>query len=169
MAAKMLAYNQCIGAGGQNTLAGAIGIVDKNNNPMPQSVFGANDIFKLIPLLSQAREEYRYTWSAYDSVSSKTITGSDPELLGSTLGIGNWYIELSIIEKDTDTLVSSPTTTIIISDGKPLNNGKIPSGNGAIADSSNGINGNILPGVVLSAAPLTVDIEKNISFSTEAI
>jgi hypothetical protein len=169
MAAKILSYNQCIEAGGQNTLAGAIGIVDKNNSPMSQSVFGTNDIFTIIPLLSQDTEKYRYIWSAYDSISGKTITGNDPTLLGSTLGVGNWYIELRVIEKNTDTLVSSPTTTIIITDGKPLNNEKVPSGNGAIENSSNGINGNILPGIVLSATPLTVDIARNISFSTEAI
>jgi PKD repeat protein len=170
MAAKMLSYNQCIKAGTENILAGAIGIVDQGWAKLNQSVFSLSDIFSLTPIINNDINTYRYEWKAIDSITGKIVTGVDSKFLWNTLGTGNWYIELSIIDKNRNEILSSPSTTVTISDGKPLSgNSGTPAWNGAKSNINNGINGVIVPSITLSVNPLVADIGKKIEFSTYAI
>jgi PKD domain/S-layer homology domain len=168
MAAKILTYNQCIPSGSENIFASAIGIVDSDSMRISRTVFRQDDIFRLIPILTEDVEKFRYEWSAYDSVTGKIIRWTDLELSSKNLGVGSWYIKLSVIDKESGTIVSSPSTTIMISDEKKVD-GEIPvGGNGGIKDGVNGINGEIWPSLFIDATPLSSDIGKSITFSSYA-
>ena len=157
MAAKMLAYNQCVQGSVNNTLPSAIRIVGSDGKVQDKSLFSKDDIFRLVPTLSGDIGKYRYTWKAIDSISQNIVSGSDPALLSSALGAGNWYIELSVIDISSGELLSTPTTTITISDGSTLRDTTSPIGNGADTKKNIGINGSLFPNITLSSSTLKID------------
>jgi PKD repeat protein len=167
MAAKMFDYNQCAKAGIENTEASAIAIVGESGNKINRSVFTVDEKFSLIPVTTGDNSNYRYEWTAIDRATNRVVTGTDPSLLSSLLGAGNWSIELDIIDKSTNRGVSSPSTTIVITDGKPLSgSAEPPIGNGGKENTNSSIDGKIYPSITLTANKLTVWVNENIDFSS---
>ena len=169
MAAKMLTYNQCVQGSVNNTLSSAIRIVGSDDRVQNKSLFSKDDIFRLIPILSGDIGKYRYTWKAVDSVTRKIVSGTDPALPSSALGAGSWYIELSVIDISSGEILSTPTTTITISNGSTLRDTTTPIGNGADTKKNIGINGSLFPNITLSSSALKIDVWGKIDFSTYAI
>jgi hypothetical protein len=122
-----------------------------------RSTFQSTDTFDLVGVTSVAGN-YRYEWTAVDSITGRMITGNGNTLPGNNLGTGNWYIRVSIIDINTGLIVSTPATTLTISDGSSPSGTPTPAGNGAIpGNTSLGIGGNIIPSVSISADALNTN------------
>ena len=63
-------------------------------------------------------------------MTGKVVTGTDISLMGSILGSGNWYIELSLLDKTTGATLSNPTMTLTVSDGSTGNTSGTGTGDG---------------------------------------
>jgi PKD domain/S-layer homology domain len=119
MAAKILRYTQCELRNTTNTTEGAIGVRDPIGKVLQMSSFALGSKFVFFPITSSSKK-WEYTWSAINPVTGREITGKGDTLDGSTLGIGNWIISLDIRDPTTDQIVSSPRSTITISDSTRL-------------------------------------------------
>ena len=169
MAAKMFDYNQCAKAGIENTLASSIIIVGESGNRINQSTFTLDEKFSLMPLINWDKGNYRYEWTATDKATNRVVTGTDPNLLSSALWAWDWSVELDIIDRATNKWVSSPTTTILITDGKPVSSGTPdPIGNGGDKNTSS-IDGKIYPSITLTTSKLTIGVGWEIDFSSFAL
>jgi hypothetical protein len=154
MAAKMLEYNQCAKENSENTFASRIIIQDAWGTEIEKTLFKKEDIFRLVPKVSQDKPEYTYSWTAIDGITGKKVEYSWRELPGDKLGVWNWYIEL-IIRDERGMIIGAPTTTISIIDTAIRENappaGKIP-----------------LPSVLITTDTLTPPLGKKTSFEATA-
>ena len=170
MAAKMYDYNQCESVDSDTSLASSIQIIWSDGRWVGQSTFDPTDTFRLSPVIhgGGSANDYKYEWIAYDLVTHKKVTATSPELLSSLLWAGNWNIELSIIDKTTGNIVSTPSTTLFIGDGNTPSSGS-PGNivwNGGGDNPWSSLDGKSYPSVFLTASTLNVEVWGSIDFSS---
>ncbi len=120
MAAKMLGYNQCMIPGSDISLASKIIMRSADGKQVDGSNFGTDTPMALWVELSDTTQSYTYTWKAYDSITKKMLTLTGDTISTTTLGIGNWYIDLIVRDSITKAQVSTATTTITVHDGSSI-------------------------------------------------
>lgn len=113
MAGKMLAFNQCsVWTWWDNTMASAIGSIDKNGTPTKTSRFYEGDGSALVPITSTGT--WNYTWTMTNPDNWQKLTATWDTLPTSLMGSGTWIVELDVIDPKTGEIVSEPSSTIII-------------------------------------------------------
>lgn len=116
MAGKMLSFNQCRQSGnGDYSAAGTIGIKDSSGKSIDGNNLSLGKGISLVPVTSSGT--WNYAWKAVQTLSGNTVNTTNSSLPIDSLGIGTWFVELSIIDPATGKIVSQPTATINIGNG----------------------------------------------------
>lgn len=120
MASRVFEYNQCALPSSGHKIGSSILLVGTDGESLDQSLLSKNTPFQL-EWLTEDNENYTFTWNALLAESGAVVSVKAPILTSDKLGVGTWFISLSVSEKDTGEIVSKSTLTITISAVTPQN------------------------------------------------
>lgn len=115
MSSKILAYTQCELRNVDNKMEWAIGIRGTGWLLTSRSSFKKDECPVLVPITASG--SWNYSWNATNLITGKTLSGTDASLPTCPwFDTWPWIVYLDIIDPARDVAVSSPSTTITISE-----------------------------------------------------
>ncbi|GAB0174816.1 MAG: hypothetical protein HHAS10_06950 [Candidatus Altimarinota bacterium] len=161
MSAKIFDFNQCIPPQKQNKSGSSIKISDNNGTAYKESTVGSNTILT-VEGITPERDTMTFSWKAIDGITKKELNFNGSSFKTDALGVGVWFIKLTVLNKENSEKMSVNSITLTISDGTQVSAGKNLGPN----ISGNAINNILYPSLIIDSTSSTLGAGGTFSFIT---